>query len=417
MESLEFIRSIKETPVYVGFFHGEFDTCPTRTSLYGLTIPDPATQPTLNIPETVSLMQLTRPGEKLAVNSSILYYMFHKKQFYTSTLMPLFAVRSPTDLLQHKDAEYLYWDMADRKEISMENISKVEKKLTSAVNPESNTQDAKEALKLMHTFTSRKRYEPGDKTHFSEIYRFMGGDEVPNLLLSSMDETMHGLGLYRFSPSTGKVDKLLLETIPGIPKGGDLRLYHLTNYIARTGGGRMILFSCNSLADDKLKPNLTKKALTVRETIQELQERYIARNPVMSPEQNWNLFEEAFPKIFMPNLEFVNPFSLKALDNNWKHWLFYKMLFMADEGPKGYTESLRHAALQEATAYGRRPQNLGQTLGNAVPKPREGAVSFCCRRGCKKGPCAIQGGTRKISKRLRKTRRSKKTALSKIYRF
>lgn len=413
--TIEFIRNIKETPVYVGFFHGEFDTCPTRTSLYGLTTPDPATQPTMKIPESVSLMQFTKPGEKLVVNSSILYYMFHKKQFYTSTLMPLFAVRSPADVLHHRDAEYLYWDMAERKGISMENVGKVEKRLLAAVNPEGNTQDAKEALKVMHTFTSRKPYEASDKTQFSEIYRFMGGDTVPNLLLSSMDETMQGLGLYRFSPSTGKVDKLLLETIQGIPRGGDLRLYHLTNYIARTGGGRMILFSCNSLADDKLKPNLAKKALAAREAIQALQERYITRNPVMSPEQNWNLFEEAFPKVFLPNLEFVNPYSLKALDNSWKHWLLYKMLMIAEGEPQTYTGSLRYSALQEATPYGRRSQNLGQTLGNTVPKSGEGAVSYFCRRG-QKG-CTIQGGTRKTSKRTRKTRRSKKSTPSKIYRF
>ena len=421
-----FIADIHSKPIYVGFFHGEFDACPAKTVYrdkfsfmfqHMNAPPDPATQSTMTVPPNVSLMQLTKPGEYLMLNSSILYYFFHKKQFYTQTLMPLFAVRSPKDIVHHKDAEYLCWDFEKRKGHAANKISGVGKTLAAAltaptnpINAEASQKAAKEAMQLMKDVTERKKYEAGDPTHFSEISRFMGGDEVPNLILSQVDKHMVGLGVYKYSPNTGKIEKILVDTIPGIPRGGDLRLYHLTNYISRVGGGRMILFSCNSLATAKLQTQQgIAKALTARQTIARLQENYIARNPVMSPERDWALFEAAFPKVFMPNLQFVNPFSLKALDNNYKHWILYNLITYGEfyesmpEVTMTLTSSLRHGALQNNAPHGVYIQNLGQPLGNKAPAPGEGVTSYLCRRG--KKSCAIQGGTRKHRKGVRKTRR------------
>jgi hypothetical protein len=404
MTAEEFIHHIKTTPIYVGFYHGEFDTCPTPRPA------DPAMQPTIPVPENVSIMQLTKPGEILSIQSSILYYLFHKKQFYTHTLMPLFAVRSPADILAHKDAEYLYWDMEKRKGYAARELRNAGKKLLDI-------ETAKDAMKLMKDVTEHKKYEPSDKTHYSEVYRFMGGDPVDNILLSQIDTSIAGLGAYKYAPDTGKVVKVLLEAMPDFPKTGDIRLYHLLNYISRTGGGRLMLFSCNSLADVG-NSRYVAKAQEARTRIQRLQESYIARNPVMSSERDWHLFEEAFPKIYMPNLEFMNPLSLKALDNNWMQWILYNLLVSALENKDLATNMsglMRNAALQRTAAYGRRLQNLDDDLGNTAPAPGETVRSYICRRGKKN--CTIQGGgtrkthvggTRRTSIRRRKRARTRR---------
>jgi hypothetical protein len=302
----------------------------------------------------------------------------------------------------------------------MNTISGVGKTLAAALESgdhEVSQKAAKEAMQLMKDVTQRKKYEANDKSHFNSIYRFMGGDHVPNLILSSVDKQMVGLGVYKYSPTTGKVQKIFINTIPGIPSGSDLRLYHLTNYISRVGGGRIILFSCNSLAETRLQSNQgVSKARTAQATIARLQENYIARNPVMSPEQNWELFESVFPKIYMPNLQFVNPFSLKALDNNYKHWILYNLITQAEfyesmpAVTKNLASSMRNTALQTKAPHGIYLQNLGQDLGDEAPAPGEGITSFCCRRtkkGCK--PCAIQGGRRRTRRTRVKSPGTRKT--------
>jgi hypothetical protein len=397
-----FITNIKETPMYVAFFHGEFDTCPTQP-LPAATV-DPPNRPTLTVPQNVSLMQLTQPGEFLLLSSSVLFYLIHKKQFYTNVLMPMWAVEDPIYLQSdHPDAYSLFWNLEERGGHTYDEIISAGKKLVTA--------EAVDALTIMKEATTKRKFTPGDRTHFEKVLRFMGGDQVSNLKLTRYDSSMVGLGLYKFLPSTGKITRIEINQIhtPG-PFGrieDSLRLYHLINYVQRVGGGRIMLFSCASLASPILRRDT---ALASRATIQTQQQRYIARNPVMNPETNWDLFIESFPTVFLPNLLFVNSTTLKAVKYNILTWALLNLLVTGEyykgvEAPKNLEGEWRIQKITKKTAYGRQPQNVGQSLSpnENKPEPGEGYGSYMCRR-TKQG-CVMMGGTRRIKHRRRRTRK------------
>lgn len=364
----QFITSVKENPIYVGFFHGEFDVCPTETvSTYR--------PPTLTtIPNNVALLHMTKPGEYLTLSSPILYYLLHKKDFYTNTLMPLFLLESPQDLQYHTGAEYVYWDMEQRKNHTFEDVLESTKKLTTA--------EAAGALRLMKDITLRKPYDPTtDLTVFSEVLRYDGGDEVPNLKLSVFEDTLLGLGLYKFNPASNKPERVIIDVLRKHPK--EFRLSDLLDYVGSHGGGRLVVFSCSSLAPETIKRHRTK-VLEVREYIAAVQDRYIQRNPVVSPRdaEGWSTFLQAFPKVQLPNLTFVNFNTLRTHDHNYAKWILYNLLVMG-EFYKDSTWTWRTPQLQKTAAHGRYIQNFGQEC--------EENDKGCCRR---KEGCIIQGGTR-----------------------
>ena len=404
-DTLAFIEDIKNTPIYVAFFHGEFDICPMSWANYKT---EPAISPTIKVPTNVSLMQLTQPGETLLLSSPILYYLIHKKLFYTNILMPLWGVEDPQQLqTNHPDVFNLYWNLEDRKGYSYNDVMSASRKL------EEGSAQAPDALKIMKESTTKKTFEPGDKTHFEKVLRFMEGDDVPNLKLSRYDKSMLGLGLYKYTPSTGKIVKIVLNEIhdPGLMGRIEdtLRLYHLINYVSRVGGGRIMLFSCSTLASPIHK---TETALSSRATIETLQKSYISRMPVMSPTKNWDLFVKAFPTVYLPNLLFVNVTTLKALGYNPLSWALMNLLvsvkYYSDmDTPKNLHASWRSMKLQKTGAHGRHIQNIGQHVetNENEPKPGEEYVSYMCRR-TKEG-CTVMGGkrTRKQKRKRRGTRR------------
>ncbi len=409
-----FITDIKETPIYVAFFHGEFDTCPVQPipapsrlpyGLPPLTV-EPANRPALTVPANVSLMQLTQPGEFLVLSPSILYYLIHKKQFYTNVLMPLWAVEDPKYLQSdHPHAYSTFWNLEDgRGGHTYDAVVSAGRKLVTA--------EAVDALKIMKEATTKKKFEPGDKTHFEKVLRFTGGNQIPNLKLMRYDSTMIGLGLYKYLPSTGKVSRIDINQIhnPG-PFGrieDSLRLYHLVDYVGRVGGGRIMLFSCASLATPIMRRDTVTSA---RSSLHELQQTYIARNPVMSPEKNWDIFVEAFPEVFLPNLLFVNSTTLKAVNYNLLNWALLNLLVSGEyykhaEDPKNIEGSWRIQKIQKTTAHGRQAQNVGQHVSpnENKPEPGEGFVSYMCRR-TKQG-CTVMGGRRTRSHKHKRNSRN-----------
>jgi hypothetical protein len=374
--AVEAIRDIKTKPIYVGFFHGEFDVCP----------PSSKTPPLTTIPNNVALMHMTKPGEFLTLSSPILYYLLHKKDFYINTLLPLFLLETPEDLQYHPNAEYVYWDMEQRKGHAFEEVVESSKKLITA--------EAAGALKLMKEITLRKTpYEPAtDKTVFSEVLRYDGGDEVPNLKLSVYEDNLLGLGLYKYSPATNKVERVVLDAI----RSPTFRVSDLLDYVGSHGsGGKLVLFSCSSLAPETITRH-RNKVLEVREYIESVQTRYIQRNPVVSPRdaEGWSAFLQAFPKVQMPNLTFLNFNTLKAHDDNYANWILYNLL-VTGEFYKDTPLSWRSAKLQNTAPYGRQIQNFGQNC----------EATTCCRSR-KKG-CTIQGGKGKWTKRTRRIKRSR----------
>ncbi len=395
-----FLHDIQTKPLYVAFFHGEFDTCPPMSEdikrIFQGIPENPATQPTIMVPDTVSIMQLTQPGEYLTLSSSVLYYLIHKKAFYTNTLMPLFAVAEPASLLSHPNVKHVSWNMEDRKGHSFENITMAGNKLKAE-------ETAHAALKLMKDTMSSKPYEASDKTHFEHVLRFMSGDQIPNLKLSRFDDTMTGIGLYKYSPADGKISRIPLSILhtPGKFDFGDdsLRLYHLLEHIRKIGGGRLMLFSCSSLAPNKLSTNATVAKTTVASMLA-LQEAYRARNPVCSPAHAWDLFVRTFPSVAMPNLTFENYLTLKAHDNKYVQWALYNALvnafFYKDMPKRNMTGTLRNTKLQERASHGRYLQNLGNNLENA-PRVGENTLAYGCRRA--KEGCAIMGGKRRKTRR------------------
>lgn len=400
-----FLHDIQTKPLYVAFFHGEFDTCPPMSEdikrmFRGIPV-NPATQTTLTVPDTVSIMQLTQPGEYLTLSSNVLYYLIHKKAFYKNTLMPLFAVDNPASLLEHPAVKHVSWNMEDRKGHSYENIVKATNKLKVE-------ETAQAGLQLMKNSMSSKPYEAGDKTHFEHVLRFMSGDEIPNLKLSRFDDTMTGIGLYKYNPTDGRITRIplsILHTPTGLEFGEDsLRLYHLLEHIRKMGGGRLMLFSCSSLAPSKLphNANIAKAAIG---SMAVLQDSYTARNPVCSPTRNWDLFVRTFPTIAMPNLTFENFLTLKAHDYKYVQWALYNVLvnafFYKDMPKRNMAGTLRNAKLQEQARHGRYLQNLGNNLEGA-PRVGENALGYGCRRA--KEGCAIMGGKRR--KTRRNTRRN-----------
>ena len=412
-ETRAFVADIKETPIYVAFFHGEFDTCPTESvsSRFDYGLPrtvDPQNRPTLNIPANVSLMQLTQPGEFLVLSSGVLYYLIHKKQFYTNVLMPLWAIEDPEYLqTHHPDTYSLFWNLEDRGGHTYDAVISAGSKLITA--------EAVDALKIMKEATTKQKFTPGDKTHFEKVLRFMGGDTVPNLKLTRYDSSMVGLGLYKYTPSTGKVSRIEIDQIhkpgPFARIEDTLRLYHIVDYVKRVGGGRIMLFSCSSLAVPTQRRNT---AIIARENIQMRQQNYITRNPVMSPEKNWDLFVEAFPTVFLPNLLFVNSTSLKSVDYNVWTWALLNLLvsgeyYKGTEQPKNLEGTWRIQKITQAAAHGRQPQNVGEYVSpnKNKPEPGEGYSSYMCRR-TKQG-CTVMGGTR----RLRNNRRIKRNGTRK----
>jgi hypothetical protein len=397
-----FLQDIQTKPIYVAFFHGEFDTCPPmsediRTLFHDIPV-NPAQQPSLTVPTGVSIIQLTQPGEYLSVSSSILYYLIHKKPFYTNTLMPLFAVDDPVSLLSHPNTKHVSWNMEDRKGQSFENI-------VTAGNKLKVEETAQAALQVMKSSMSSKPYEASDKTHFESVLRFTSGDTIPNLKLSRFDAKMTGIGLYKYSPTNGKVTKIPLEILHKRERfelEDSLRLYHLVEHIRKIGGGRLMLFSCSSLAPKVLstKSNVAKAAIAV---MRNLQESYKTRHPVCSPTRDWDLFVRTFPSIAMPNLTFENATTLKAHDNKITQWILYKALqslyFYADMPEKNLAGSIRNNVLQTRARHGRYLQNLGNNLGEGAPRVGESGLSYGCRRS--KEGCAIMGGKRKTRRRKR----------------
>jgi hypothetical protein len=334
---------------------------------------------------------MTKPGEFLTLSSPILYYLLHKKDFYANTLMPLFLLETPQDLQHHPNTEYVYWDMEQRKGHAFESILESPKKLITA--------EAAGALKLMKEITLRKTpYEPEtDKTVFSEVLRYDGGDEVPNLKLSVYEDNLLGLGLYKYSPATNKVERVVLDAIRS-NRNPTFRVSDLLEYLGGHGGGKLVLFSCSSLAPETITRH-RNKVLEVREYIESVQTRYIQKNPVVSPRdaEGWSAFLQAFPKVQMPNLTFLNFNTLKAHDHNYANWILYNLL-VTGEFYKDIPWSWRNSQLQKTAPHGRYIQNFGQEC--------EGTT--CCRS--RKTGCTIQGGKSKRRKRSgKRTRRIKRS--------
>jgi hypothetical protein len=418
MDSTAFLTDVKTKPLYVGFFHGEFDLCPTED------IPRPEwitsmgvhqKKSMVTIPEGISILHMTRPGAYLTLNSSILYYLIHQKGFYTNTLMPLFAVKNAHDLAsRHPNTEYVYWDMEKRSDHSMENILTVDAKLSTNGSSDA----AKSALDLMKSITQRKVYDTTDKTLFTSGLRYDRGDNIPNLTLSRFDATITGLGLYKFSPDTKRVDRILLDKVlkrePYMPKT-DFTVSDILTYINDRGGGRLVLFSCSSLAPDALRtmtrrPEQKEKFDRIQSYIDEVQANYNQKNPVFSPEtEEWSQFTEAFPKIQLPDLAFHNAGSLKAHNYKPLNWILFNLLaygnFYKDMPVQNLAGSLRNTELQKDAPHGWYLQNTGQRLKNG-PEEGEGTVSYMCRR-TKQG-CSVQGGKRNTRKRLQKKRKTYK---------
>jgi hypothetical protein len=423
-----FIENIKTTPLYVAFFHGVFDTCLPQDPLPHTALPlflegstpassrktaDPSKNPVFKMPPNVSLMQLTEPGETLSLSPTVLYYLIHKPGFYTKTLMPIWAVKDPKDLLAHHPGVHsLHWDLENRKGRSYDEIVLADKIIAT-------TDKAVDGLKLMSDTMTKEPFDSSSKhkTHFEKVLRFMGSDQIPNLKLARYDPTMEGLGLYKYDPITNKVVLLKLSDIhdasAGIAELGEdtLRLYHLVNYVSRVGGGRIVLFSCASLSPSER----TNAARAARGTIRNYQTQYIDRNPVMSPRNNWDLFVQAFPEVNMPDLTFVNAKTRKALDNSVLSWIYVNLLAKLDKYEHADTahKQWRIDKIQKKTAHGRVGRNIGQpvTPNENMPDPEEGWTSYMCKR-TKQG-CTVMGGgnrTRRIRSRSRNRNRNRNTS-------